>query len=396
MEKNYKILEISPFTLSLPLDGGKVVISERIKNFSDFMDISLISMNTHEIGNMDENYPNLKDIKIYKPLKYNKFVNIVKWLISSKPKLAINYYNKEYKKEIMEYIIKNKIDIVILEFPYTAEFIDIKELKNLGIRIIVIAHGVEEIFFEKLRKDELPSAIVKYEKQRWNHYEKLILNSVDKVIGIAPEDVVYLKTKHKLNNIVYLPPYLNKETKCWMENENSNYIVFCGSLSFYPNYHGIKWFLDEVCKGNLKTLGKKVILKITGKISREMREEFKAYKEVEFTGYLSDEELEKLILNAKCAIVPILIGSGIKIKLLKSLSYGIPTVITNHAASGVPFNNEKPYYKCDNSKEFFYYLKEILNNRDLRLNLSKRAKSFYEEVYSSDKNKKMWIENIIK
>lgn len=362
MEKNYKILEISPFTLSLPLDGGKVVISERIKNFSDFMDISLISMNTHEIGNMDENYPNLKDIKIYKPLKYNKFVNIVKWLITSKPKLAINYYNKEYKKEIMEYIIKNKIDIVILEFPYTAEFIDIKELKNLGIRIIVIAHGVEEIFFEKLRKDELPSAIVKYEKQRWNHYEKLILNSVDKVIGIAPEDVVYLKTKHKLNNIVYLPPYLNKETKCWMENENSNYIVFCGSLSFYPNYHGIKWFLDEVCKGNLKTLGKKVILKITGKISREMREEFKAYKEVEFTGYLSDEELEKLILNAKCAIVPILIGSGIKIKLLKSLSYGIPTVITNHAASGVPFNNEKPYYKCDNSKEFFYYLGYVTTN----------------------------------
>lgn len=396
MEKNYKILEISPFTLSLPLDGGKVVISERIKNFSDFMDISLISMNTNEIGNMDEIYPNLKDIKIYKPLKYNKFANIVKWLISSKPKLVINYHNKEYKKEIMEYIIKNKIDIVILEFPYTAEFIDIKELKNLGIRIIVIAHGVEEIFFEKLRKDELPSTIVKYEKQRWNHYEKLILNSVDKVIGIAPEDVIYLKTIHKLNNIVYLPPYLNKETKCWMENENSNYIVFCGSLLFYPNYHGIKWFLDEVCKGNLKILGEKVILKITGKISKEMKEEFKTYKDVEFTGYLSDEELEKLILNAKCAIVPILIGSGIKIKLLKSLSYGIPTVITNHAASGVPFNDEKPYYKCDNSKEFFYYLKEILNNRDLRLNLSKRAKSFYEEVYSSDKNKKMWIENIIK
>lgn len=158
-----------------------------------------------------------------------------------------------------------------------------------------------------------------------------------------------------------------------------------------PNYHGIKWFLDKVCQGDLTCLGNgKVKLKITGKISEKIKDEFSKYKNIDFTGYLSDEDLEKLMLNAKCSIVPILIGSGIKIKLLKSLSYGIPTITTMHGASGIIYDGQEPFYIGKNESMFLSLTNLLINNRDKRKILSKRAKQFFESVYASEKNIKNW------
>ena len=394
MKKKQKILEISPFTLSLPLDGGKECIVERIKYFAnnDNMDIRLITLNTDSIGNMKETFSNINEIKTI-PVNKNKskILSMLKWILIGKPKSVIDFNVTVYKEKITKYILNEKFEVVVFEFPYTTEFVDLKKLKSNNIRIVIIAHGVEEEFFRELRSLDLPQFIINIEARHWHKYEKKILNFADTVIGIAPNDVSFLKENHKLNNIYYLPPYLKKENKSWVDNEDSNYIIFCGSLSFLPNYHGIKWFLDKVCQGDLTCLGNgKVKLKITGKI----KDEFSKYKNIDFTGYLSDEDLEKLMLNAKCSIVPILIGSGIKIKLLKSLSYGIPTITTMHGASGIIYDGQEPFYVGKNENMFLALTNLLINDKDKRNILSKRAKYFFDTVYASKKNIKDW-ENLI-
>lgn len=398
MEKKHKILEISPFTLSLPLDGGKECIVERIKYFANNknIDIRLITLNTNNIGNMKENLFNLSDIKTIPINKSkSKITSVLKWMLLNKPKTIIDFNAVGYREKITNYILNEKFEVVVFEFPYTTEFVDLKKLKTNDIRIVIVAHGVEEEFFRELRSLDLPQFIIDVETKRWNKYEKKILNLADTVIGIAPNDVSFLRENHELNNIYYLPPYLKKENKFWVDNEDSNYIIFCGSLSFLPNYHGIKWFLDKVCQGDLTCLGNgKVKLKITGKISEKIKDKFSKYKNIDFTGYLSDEDLEKLMLNAKCSIVPILIGSGIKIKLLKSLSYGIPTITTMHGASGIIYDGQEPFYIGKNESMFLSLTNLLINNRDKRKILSKRAKQFFESVYASEKNIKNW-ENLI-
>lgn len=393
-----KILFISHMDLTPPLDGGRVVIASQVRAFSVNFDISLIVLQANSHYNFKKLFPNVRNIKLFYNVYNNGFrgrtQSLMSWLFGKYPKGVTSIFSEFNKKEITKFIIENNIKIIVCEFPHPFALIDFDSIKGLGIHIIIIAHGVEPIFFRELRGEEYPRILVKKEMKRWAYFEKNAFKAVDKVIGIAPDDVINLKKTYNLTNIVYLPPYIPVENKRWKNDFGSDYMVFCGSLLFYPNYDGIMWFINNVCHGDITTLGD-IKLKITGKVSRKIYEEFKKNRNVEFTGYLSEEELEKLLLEAKLTIVPIRRGSGIKIKLLKSLAYGIPTIASDHAALGVPYYGSAPYLTGHTESDFFNAAKLIINDSNLRNQLSQRAIDFFNNTYGSQNNINAWIKEIV-
>ena len=396
-----RILIVSPQLIFPPIDGGKKCIYHHIKMLENENEVSLVMGNAEKAISLLEKYCDVKKAfffkrnnnRIRKSNAFFKIYEILKWLVSGLPRQAQTIFSKVNREVVMNYIVENKIDVVVLESPYASEYLDLERVKRLKIKIILIEHNVEYLF----SKDYLKKfgILAKIEIKRIFQYEKKIVSDSNMVISISDFDAAFIKNKFQIEHIKYLPLYLPTNSISWNINYNK-YIIFTGSLEFYPNYHGIKWFLENVFIEYLKE-NPSIVLKITGEISREKKKEFAMYNNVQFTGLLPKEELERLELNCLFSIVPVLKGSGIKIKLLEALSYGIPTIATVHTFQGIPYdeNSNIPYLIGKNEIEFLKSMLLLTGDEKKRKALSKNAKNFFNEVYASKSNVERWKNEIL-
>ena len=79
-----------------------------------------------------------------------------------------------------------------------------------------------------------------------------------------------------------------------------------------------------------------------------------------FTGYIDD--LGKF-LNGKISVVPIRIGSGMRMKLLDSAIAASPVVTTSKGCEGLPFANGKNCLIADTPSEFADAVVKMIGNQ---------------------------------
>ena len=92
---------------------------------------------------------------------------------------------------------------------------------------------------------------------------------------------------------------------------------------------------------------------------------------LQFTGFIDDLST---FVNGKISIVPIRIGSGMRIKLLDSVWAASPIVTTSKGCEGLPFANEKNCLIADSAQDFANAIMQMLANKDdLQKNLVETA-----------------------
>ena len=309
------------------------------------------------------------------------------YIISGKPRGAQVLASAENKKQVMEYIVQKKIEVVLLESPYAGEYVDYEYLKEKNIRIVTFAHNVEYEF----QRDALAKFgfLSNLEVNRTYRYEKANLRKADRVISISPSDCHLLKKEFHLDNIVYMPtPYLRSEHR-WHDT-NSQYIVFNGTLDFYPNYYSMKRFISSVFYPFVKK-HPDIKLLITGKNKESIQKEF-SHNNIEFTSFLAEDDLYRLMQSCLFLVSPVIKGSGTKMKLVQGLSMGIPIIASKHCFDGVPFDEDQsvPYFVADTKEDYFDCMERLLMHRDERERLSANADGFFKEQYDYQYNKEKW------
>jgi glycosyltransferase involved in cell wall biosynthesis len=101
---------------------------------------------------------------------------------------------------------------------------------------------------------------------------------------------------------------------------------------------------------------------------------FKNPKNVFFTGFVSDETLETYYNIAYLAILPVVGGSGMKVKTLEFLSAGIPLITTSVGAQGYLLRHLENAIIEDNISKFEMWIKRLLKDRILWRKLSINGK----------------------
>ena len=317
------------------------------------------------------------------------FRAVTDYMLSGKPRNAQVLVSADNKKKVMDYIEQNCIEVVLLESPYAGEYIDYDGLKARNVRIVTFAHNVEYEF----QRDVLLKFgfLSKLEINRTYRYEKMNLRKADRVISISPSDCRVFQEEFHLDNIVYMPtPYLRSERR-WYEVD-SDYIIFNGSLDSYLNYYSMKEFISSVFYPFIEK-HPDIKLVITGKNQESVQKEFR-HKNIEFTGFLSEEELYSLMENCLFLISPVIKGSGTKMKLVQGLSMGIPIIASRHCFDGVPFDEGQPapYFVADTKEDYFRYMECLLEHRGERERLSVNADAFFKAQYDYRYNKEKWQE----
>lgn len=215
-----------------------------------------------------------------------------------------------------------------------------------------------------------------------------LLNLYDAIITLSPVDRMKL-----LSHGVNVPVYASFAT---VNQHNFNNAVvgdgkqlsFVGPDSHFPNLVGITWFLDN-CWNELKKLSEDYKLKIIGKWDEKRIVEYsEKYPGVQFLGFVDnlDDALKESIM-----IVPITIGSGIRMKILEACSIGIPFVSTNVGAEGIPVVNGEHCFLADTPEEFISSLINI-QKPDMQKKFVQNSQKLIEKYYSSEALRKNRIE----
>ena len=83
-------------------------------------------------------------------------------------------------------------------------------------------------------------------------------------------------------------------------------------------------------------------------------------------------------------IVPILSGSGMRMKILEAINNSVPFVSTVVGAEGLMFETDRDCYITDNPNMFADSICKLLGDKKLQLDFVKSAKKVYDEYYSPD------------
>lgn len=156
-------------------------------------------------------------------------------------------------------------------------------------------------------------------------------------------------------------------------------LSFVGSESHYPNLDAVTWFCREIAPC-LRNKGYKFIFQVIGSWkSKYVRELQSSCPEMELAGYIEDLHS---YLNGSIVLVPIRIGSGMRMKILDAVSSKAPFVTTCKGVEGIDFRHGEECLKADSASEFASAIIRLFGDGALQVKLANQAVERLQGLYN--------------
>jgi hypothetical protein len=227
------------------------------------------------------------------------------------------------------------------------------------------------------------------EIERFKEIEFSLINRSDTTLLFDPKEIKRVQKEIKNANIKIVPMriYQSFEDINYIAKNRSD-ILLEADFKDESYIDAVIWFVSKVYpKFNYN---KNIKLYIAGlnppaKI-KELQSSNIIIKDIE------DQELKKLYMSVKIAVVPPRFGIKGGEKLLKALYYGVPTVTTSYVAEYF-VDSDDTLISVNSGDEFADILNELYSNNRVLDALAKKSKKYIKDYYSYETAKPI-LENI--
>jgi glycosyltransferase involved in cell wall biosynthesis len=292
---------------------------------------------------------------------------------------------------VADCLVRYKIDILQTEF-----------CPNLGmvftapktVKTVFVHHELQFVRNQRyLEQIGTMNASTYYYSKFLKNEEISILNQYNRIIVFSEQDKEALVNNGVTTEIkISVPTVAYQESK--FAPEIKNVISFIGSSQHTANYDGVIWFLENIWT-LIKQKNPLVEFHVIGIWDKNLSTAIsKQYNGVNFLGFIEDLETE---IAGTIMVVPILIGSGVRMKILEAANHAVPIVSTIIGIEGLNFTNGLNALIADNPQTFAENVLAVLTNNELRYKLSENAKKHFDVNYSSEvvaNERKLIIENL--
>lgn len=283
--------------------------------------------------------------------------------------------DKRFNKFLDKVIVKEKADVVQIEFY---QFLHHVHMLPPNVKKIFIHHELRYVRNQRLLDgiDLLVSEKLMYDSIKKREIDDL--NCFDKVVTLTKVDSDELISSGVTVPVYVSPAAVNTLQKSYA-SWNGN-IVFLGGYGHIPNQEGLNWFLKNVADKIDWTKYPNTYIDIIGKgwDKRNLNYDETRIK-LRCHGFV--EDLSQ-ILCGSIMIVPILSGSGMRMKILEASALGVPFITTTVGVEGLDFENNESCLIEDNPESWVKALEHLMTSETLRARLATCASNIYESKYS--------------
>lgn len=279
-----------------------------------------------------------------------------------------NQYLTQYLKDNFKAILdKKKYDYIFINYEFWTDLIRDQDLR--GAKTIVDTH--DWITLNEFYNNQNLDLGKRFGDEIKN------LSFYDKVVTISQDEYFIFKS-FLGNKVINIPPSFPENFG--NENPEKKYdLIFIGSDNPF-NIASINWFIEKV----LPFLPKEIKICIIGRICKHVPDN-KSIEKVFFA-----DDLETYYHESKIAICPMLKGTGIKIKVVEAMSFGLPIVGTEKAVDGFSDKKNNGCMVSDDEKEFADIIKNLLNNSSDYEKQKQEAIHFFKNNFSEKKSVELW------
>jgi len=195
--------------------------------------------------------------------------------------------------------------------------------------------------------------------------ESQLLNSFDAIIAIQKEEAQSFAGMCADRDVVTVP-YSVDLTEHNSADETTHRCLFAGAVDL-QNVDGLNWFLTDIWPTIIEHVPA-ATLHVCGSVCQEVRDPVNG---VVYRGVVPD--LRDEYSKAALVIVPLRVGSGLKIKIVEALSHGRVCVTTSIGTQGLTQGDDKPYVIADEAPAFAAAVIGLLQDNTARKKLGSTA-----------------------
>lgn len=156
-------------------------------------------------------------------------------------------------------------------------------------------------------------------------------------------------------------------------------LTFVGSEGHTPNLDAVVWMCQEIIP-RLRLRGEKFTFQVIGKWRTAYVKDLRRLcPEMELTGYVDDL---RTFIKGSIAVVPIRIGSGMRMKILDAVTSRCPFVTTAKGVEGIDLENNRECLIADDPDAFADAIIRLAGDADLQEQLALRAEAKLQKLYS--------------
>lgn len=370
-----------------PRDGSSIAMASQIRGLLNAgVELDVVSLNTakHFVPEPENIAPKQVNWHIHNvnttPSGSEAIIN----LLFSKESYMVSRFNiPEVHNTIQKLVSETAFDAAIIDglfmMPYASE------IRQVDIPIVLRAHNVEnQIWNRQIQREPNPlkRRYLKIQNQRLLRFELEACKQSNLVVPITEEDAKWYASKgcpiHVMPCGIHADDYPNLGSA---EGD----VFHIGAMDWTPNVDGIEWFFKKVWPAVFKKSTSSVF-HLAGRDSDQLNLH---HPELGFFVEGRVESAKEFYSKHGIFVVPLLAGSGMRIKVMEAMTYGKAIVATSIGVEGIPVEDKIHVRIADSPQEFASAILELMNNRDERFELGQRARNlalriFDESVLATD------------
>ncbi len=379
-----------------PNSGYPIVVYNTVKGLLKLgVEISLFSLNAskHKVDVDDIYDPVFEQINFHS-LAIDTEVNI--WgaffnIFSNQSYNVSRFYDDDAARLLENVLRENEFDIIQFEGLFVVPYLDLVK-ENSKAKLIYRAHNIEFDVWERLAARERFTPRRKYLEflsRRLKVYEKEQINRFHQVFAISNHDrqsIVQFGCQTKLDVFPVAVDF--EKYKVDLTKTSFPTLFHLGAMDWRPNKEGLEWFLDEIWP-DIEKLSGELRFYIAGK---NMQKQFFDY---DSDNLIVEGEVFDAVefMNSKAImIVPLLSGSGMRVKIIEGMAMQKCIIATSMAAEGINCENGKDILIADTPDEFYRSILQCITQPLRWKEIGEQARKTVERDHDINGNAKRMLE----
>jgi glycosyltransferase involved in cell wall biosynthesis len=250
---------------------------------------------------------------------------------------------------------------------------------NVARTVILDLHNVESALMESCAGLEAgPRRLLwrQFARLALSH-ERRLLPQFDLVLTASETDAERIRAIAPQARVAVVPNTIPRRPP--PEVAEQEVIVFSGNLEYPPNIHAVRYFASRVWPA-LRARQPALVWRLVGRNPEGVRRYVAGDARIELTGPIKDPL--PWLGAAKAVVVPVLSGSGTRVKILEAWAAGRAVISTSFGAEGLPARHGEHLLVADGADTFQQAVLEILHREALRRRLGQCGRQLYEREFT--------------
>ena len=269
------------------------------------------------------------------------------------------YVSEAFAAKLREILEKESFDIVHVESIFLTPYVPLIR-KYSDAKIILRAHNVEHLIWRQVAQsctNSLKRWYLKHLSLTLRAYELEHLNDYDGVVCITKNDAEVFRQAGCRKPVVSIPFGVDSGEVPSVEVEPDS-LFHIGAMDWLPNQESIRWLLEEVWPVVHREVPQAKLYLAGRKMPSQWMNA--TIEGVSVIGEVPDAMY--FIGSKKINVVPLLSGSGIRVKIIEAMSIGKTVITTTVGAQGIDYTDGENILIADTPEQFARQIKRCLDD----------------------------------